>query len=267
MYNSYFDNKIIWITGASSGIGEALAVSLAKCNARLILSSRRESELLRVKDLCEQSGSKVKILVLDLLKSDELVQKSKEAISLYGKIDIFINNGGVTQRSLIVETPIEVDRKIMEVDYFGGVIITKAILPTMIENKYGHIVSISSISGCFGFPLRSAYCAAKHAMYGFFETVHAELSDKNIFSTIIAPGRINTTISTNAITKDGTAYGKMDHGQAGGMDVTVFAHKTLKAISKKKVEAVIGGKEIIMVFLRRKFSFVFFRIVKKVNPI
>lgn len=267
MYNSYFDNKIIWIIGASSGIGEALAVALSKCNTKLILSSRRENELQRVRQFCEKNGSEVKIIVLDLLKTEELVLKSEEAISLYGRIDIFINNGGVTQRSFIIDTPIEIDRKIMEIDYFGGVIITKAILPKMIENNYGHIVSISSISGCFGFPLRSAYCAAKHAMYGFFETVHAELSDKNIFSTIIAPGRINTPISLSAITKDGTAYGMLDHGQAGGMEVSIFAHKTLKAISKKKVEAVIGGKEVIMVFLRRKFSFVFFNLVKKVNPV
>ena len=266
MYRSYFNNKVIWITGASSGIGEALAYLLAKQKTKLILSSRREKELEKVKKECERLGSQASILIVDLEKSDELVDKTNQAIKIYGNIDFFFNNGGISQRSYIEETPIEVYRKIMEIDFFSGVIITKALLPGMLENGFGHIVSISSLSGCFGFPLRSGYAAAKHAMYGFYETLHAELSYRNIYSTIVAPGRINTDISLNAITYNGSKYGKLDQGQANGISAEKLAHKTLKAVSKKKVELIVGGYETIMLYMRRIIPSLFFKIVKKVSP-
>ena len=154
----------------------------------------------------------------------------------------------------------------MEIDYFSSVILTKAILPQMLSQKSGHIVAISSISGCFGFPLRSAYCAAKHAMYGFYESLDIEVRKRGVFVTIVAPGRIQTDISFSALSKDGTPHGKMDDAQAFGMPVETCVRKMLASISKQKHEALIGRKEVIMVHIYRKIPALFHKIIANVKP-
>jgi dehydrogenase/reductase SDR family member 7B len=262
----YFEHKVIWITGASSGIGKETAIALSKIpHVSLIVSARREDKLLEVKNICIDNGAACEILLLDLEQTQELESKAQKALSLFNRIDILINNGGISQRSSVEETPIENDRKIMEIDYFSSVILTKTLLPRMIAQKSGHIVPISSISGIFGFPLRSAYCAAKHAMYGFYEALDIEMRTKGIAVTIVAPGRIQTDISYSALTKDGTAHGKLDAGQELGMPVDVCVRKMLKAISKKKHEALIGRKELIMAHLYRKLPCLFHFIVGKIK--
>ncbi|MDR2962355.1 MAG: SDR family oxidoreductase [Bacteroidales bacterium] len=263
---NYFNNKTIWITGASSGIGRECAVQLSRMpQVSLILSARSVEKLQELHAECVHNGARCEILPLDLEQTDTLAEKTQQAIALFGKIDIFINNGGISQRSLAQETPIENDRKIMEIDYFSGVIITKALLPHMIERKSGHIVAVSSISGCFGFPQRTAYCAAKHAMYGYFEALDIEMRAHAVAVTIVSPGRIQTNISYSALTKDGTAHGKMDEGQASGMSVQVFVKQMLTAISRKKHEILIGRKEVLMVYIYRVFPKIFHIIAGKIK--
>jgi short-subunit dehydrogenase len=264
---SHFSNKVIWITGASSGIGEALAIEFSKYNVKLILSGRRTAELEHNAVNCRINGSEAIVLPFDLSNEIEIEHAANQAANHYGTIDILINNGGVTQRSKIVETPVSVDRKIMEIDFFSGLILTKKVLPGMVSKGYGHIVAISSITGLFGFPERSVYAAAKHAILGFYETLWAELHTKGIDVTIICPGRIRTSISLSAITASGEKYGIMDHGQDKGVTVQVCARRIIKAIHQRKNQITIAGtKEHILIWFKKNIPWLFYRLVDKVKP-
>ena len=189
-----------------------------------------------------------------------------DVINHFPKIDILINNGGISQRSLAIETPVDVDRKIMETNFFGAVALTKEVLPALVKDNGGNIVVISSVTGKFGFPLRTAYSASKHALQGFFEALRAELYDKNIKITIVSPGRIVTDISLNAITKNGTKHGVMDDGQAAGMPADVCAQKIISAVSKNKKELWIGGKEVLLIYIRKFLPPLFHMLARKVKP-
>lgn len=246
------ENKVIWITGASSGIGEALAIQLSTYNCKLILSARNMENLTKVQQKCKSDQSQIKILLLDLADADSLPSKVQEAEALFGSIDILVNNGGISQRSLAMDTQLEIDRRIMEVNYFGSITLSKLVLPKMIERKSGHHVVVTSVSGVVGSPMRSAYCASKHALHGFYNALRAEMHDYNIDVTLIAPGYIKTDISYHALSGDGTPHNKLDPGQANGMDVNVCAEKIISAIRKRKAVAFIAGaKESLAVFLSR----------------
>ena len=260
-----FEGKLIWITGASSGIGEALAYEWSKQGARLILSARREKELERVKEACAHSD-RCTIVPLDLSKQHDIEATAERLLEQFGCIDILVNNGGISQRSLAIETDVSVDRRIMEVDYFSGVILSKKLLPAMISKGSGHIVAISSIVGKFGFPLRSAYSAAKHAMHGFYESVWAELHTQGICVTVVCPGRILTNVSLNALTKDGSPHGVMDHGQENGITAETCARKIIKAVRKNKKEIYIGKKDLLMIYFKRYIPWLYYKLVSKVKP-
>jgi len=260
-----FEEKVIWITGASSGIGEALAYEWSKLGARLILSARRENELERVKAACARSD-RCTIMPLDLSRQEDIETTADRVLQQFGAIDVLVNNGGISQRSLVIETDVAVDRRIMEVDYFSGVILTKKLLPAMVAKGGGHIVAISSIVGLFGFPVRSAYSAAKHAMHGFYETVWAELHTQGIRVTVVCPGRILTDVSLNALTKDGTPHGKMDHGQKNGITAETCARKIIRAVRKNKKEVYIGKKDLLMIYFKRYIPWLYYLLVSKVQP-
>ena len=261
-----FKDKIIWITGAASGIGEALAYQSVEYGAKLILSDIDRSGLSRVAASCESSGATVLKLPFDLSSRQSIEQAVKTALECFSKVDVLINNGGISQRSLTWETSLEVDHKIMGINFFGAVTLTKAVLPHMIQQGGGYIAATSSITGKFGFPLRSAYAASKHATQGFFETLGLELSDRNISVTIAMPGRVRTNISMNALTRDGTPHGKMDPGQATGIPAERCARIYLDAIYKKKHEVLIGGKELMMVHIRRFLPALFYRMARRIRP-
>jgi dehydrogenase/reductase SDR family member 7B len=248
----YFQNKVVWITGASSGIGEALAYAFSFRGANLILSSRRLDELERVKYTCRFPES-VKILTLDLGDSSSLESTTKEAVSIFGHIDIMVHNGGISQRSLIVETNMDVHRRVMELDYFSYVAITKALLPHFIEKKSGHFVVTSSVMGKIGTPMRSAYAAAKHALHGFFDCLRAEVSANNIKVTILTPGYIKTNISQHAVTRDGAKLGTKSVNIENGLAPGKAANQILKAIEKGSFESYIGkfGFEKFVLMLNR----------------
>lgn len=256
--------KVIWITGASSGIGEALVYQLARLGSRLIISSRRKIELERVKGNCPaESQNHIRILPLDLGKSDTLEVITEAAIQLYGHIDILINNGGISQRSLAKETSIKVDRRLMEVNYFGTITLTKHLLPSMIKRKQGHIVVITSMVGKIGSPYRSGYAGSKHALHGFFESLRAELWRDNIKISIIGPGFVNTKLSVNALTGSGKKLGKMDQANVQGLTPMQFATKAIKAIESNKLETYIGGRETYGILISRLFPRLFSRILRK----
>lgn len=261
-----FDGKTIWVTGASSGIGKALALELASYKTHLILSSRKIGELEKVAAECRRFGCDCSIYPIDLADPENVTTTADKVLSEIGNIDILFNNGGISQRSYLVDTAVEVDRKIMEIDYFSGVILTKKVLPGMLAKGYGHIIAISSITGIFGFPLRSGYAAAKHALHGFYETLWAELHDKGMNVSVVRPGIIRTNVSVEAVTGDGKPYGIMDHGQDKGITAETCAHKILKGVHKKKVMITIVGKEWLMIFFKKYIPFIFYKLVSKVQP-
>lgn len=245
-----FNNKVIWITGASSGIGKALAIELSKNDCKLILSSRRKTELENVKALCYNPVN-VAVITLDLKNVNAMKLIIKEAIAAFGKVDILINNGGISQRSPIIETSIDVDRKLMEIDYIGTVALSKAILPHFVENQTGHYVVVSSLMGKFSSSYRSAYCGAKHALHGFFDAMRLEHCKDNVKVTMICPGFVNTNVAINALTADGSQQGYQDDMTQKGLDVDVFAKKMIRAIRKEKFEAYIGKFEKFGVYVKR----------------
>jgi short-subunit dehydrogenase len=260
-----FKNKTIWITGASSGIGKALAIAFSNYDANLILSARSEKKLFDVKEACKHSD-KVEVLTLDLADHNTFNSKVELAMEFFDGVDILINNGGISQRSLAIETQLGVDQRIFNVNYFGTIALTKALLPHFISKKNGQIVVISSVMGKFGTPLRTAYAGSKHALHGFFDSLRGEIHDKNIKVTIICPGYVNTEVSNNALTADGSKYNINDEGNANGMAPSVFANKALKVIYNQKQEVVIAGfKESSAAYMKRFFPGILSRIVQKVS--
>lgn len=261
-----FRDKLCWITGASSGIGKEIALLLAKEGAKLIISGSNSTLLNEVSAECFKYTGFCKVIPFDLSKPEEVEKTANEVVNEFGPIYFLVNNGGITQRSLAIESSIAIDRRIMEIDFFSHVAITKIVIPGMIKAREGFIAVTSSIAGKFGFHQRSAYCAAKHALQGFFETLRIELEPYNVFVTVVYPGFINTPISVRALGSDGKPHGVMDPGQLRGMPAYKCAKIFLGAIKRKKPEKLIGGKELIMVYLKRFWPWLFFKLIRKIKP-
>ena len=262
-------NAIVWVTGASSGIGEETAKQFNAAGATVILSARNFDRLSGIQKSLTFPEKSV-IICIDLENipggksgSDSFPELAKQVVEKYGRIDYLINNGGFSQRGEAASTPMEVDRRIMEINYFGNIALTKAVLPYMQIQKSGHIVVISSIAGKFGFYLRSAYSASKHALQGFYESLLLEEAKNNIHVTLVYPGKINTEISKSALNSKGEEHGQMDHNQETGMSVQVCVNKMMKAISKQKKSVLIGKKEIWAVHLKRFWPGLFWRVIRK----
>lgn len=257
------EKEVVWITGASSGIGEALTLALSKTDANLILSARRKSELLRVKALCNIADERIKIVPIDLGNHDEMegvVQKAKAA---FGHIDVLINNAGISQRSLIKDTHFDVYKKLMDVNYLGTVALSIALLPHFIQRQKGHFVTVSSLMGKFSSAYRAGYCGAKHALHGFFDAMRLEHEDDGIFVTMICPGFVQTEVSMNALTSDGSKQMTMDEATNKGLKADQCAKQILNAIKAKKFEVYIGGKETSVILLRRLSNRLAHKLVKR----
>ncbi len=253
-------NKVVWITGASSGIGEALCIKYSNLGAKVVLSSRKKEELTKVEAKC---NGETLVLTLDLIKQDEFPSKVNEVLKKFGKIDILINNGGISQRGTAAKTNAEIDRRIMEVNYFGNIFLTKAVLPLFHEQGFGSFIIISSLSGKFGFFLRSAYAASKFALVGFYESLRLEEEKNNIHVHLVFPGFIRTNISKNAISENGKATLEMDNNQNKGLSAEQCADQLIKGILKNKRDIYIGGKEMMSLKIKRYFPNLFYKIIKK----
>ncbi|MCT4698100.1 SDR family oxidoreductase [Tenacibaculum haliotis] len=258
-------NKVFWITGASSGIGKSLAIELSNYDVNLILSSRNKNTLEEVRNVCK-NPSKVKIVTLDLEKYENMKLKVEAAMLCFGTIDVLVNNGGISQRSLVKNTDVSVDKRLMDVNYLGTVGLTKALLPYFIKNKAGHFVITTSIVGKIGTPLRSSYAATKHALHGFFDSLRAEHYSDNISVTLVCPGFVTTNVSKNALTGDGSPQNKMDSATKNGINPDRFAKLMLKAIKKKREEVYIGGaKERLAVYVKRFFPKILSKMIRKLS--
>lgn len=258
------ENKVFWITGASSGIGEGLVKVLAPQNVKLILSSRRLDALEEVKAQCPHQEN-VKILTIDLSKPETLEAKTNEALALFGRIDIVIHSGGISQRSYAMDTDIEVSRRLMEVNFFSTIILTKNLLLSMQKNGFGHIVIISSLAGKFGNLDRSSYAASKHALHGYYESLREELYKTGIYITIVIPGFIKTNISLNALTEKGDKFDKIDAVPENGISAEDCSKQIIKAITKQNKEVRIGGKELIALYIKQYFPRLLSSVLRKAN--
>lgn len=259
---SPISNKVIWITGASSGIGEAMALALARKGCRLILSARRAEELERVKALC--APAETIVLPLDLAQPESLEEATRKAIAGFGHIDSLVNNGGISQRSYVHETGMDVYRRIMEVNFFGGIALTRNLIPHFVSRDQGQFVVISSVTGKYGTPFRSGYAASKHALHGFYDAVRAEYWKNNVKVTMVCPGVVRTEISYSALKGDGSKNNKMDELQSKGMPVEKCAAVIVAAMEHEKEEVYIGGKEIILIYIKRFIPSLFSKIIRKV---
>lgn len=260
-------NKTIWITGASSGIGEACAYLFAREKANLILTATRADRLAVVQQECMRLGALCEILPYDLSDPDRIDVLTDKAIALFGHIDIAFLNAGISQRSTTLETSAGVDEKIMQVNFFAPMQIAKRLLPAMMAQGGGTIAVTSSIAGKFGFPLRSVYAASKFALYGFFETVQAEYYNDGIRVVMVCPGRVKTNISYNALEADGQKHGRMDEGQEKGITADKAARKIVQAIRKQQPEVLVGGIELLMVYIKRFLPSLARRLARRIKPV
>lgn len=259
-----FKDQVVWITGASSGIGKALAIAFSQAGARVVLSARRANELETVRQECSNPEQHY-ILPLDLIETDTIAAKVSLVEKKLGPVDILVNNAGITQRSLVKDTRMAVIRKIMETNYFGSIAMTQAVLPRMLERQTGRIVFISSLTGKFGTPLRSIYASSKHAIMGFADALRAEVWDSGVRITVILPGFVRTHASRNALTGDGSPHATLDKTTAKGMSPEKCAQGILKALEAGKEEVIISGKEQVMVYLKRFFPSLFNKIIRKIK--
>ncbi len=257
----------VWITGASSGIGEACACRYASEGARLVLTSSSADRLEKVAARCRDLGAPaVTVLPYDLSVTDGIDALVENAWNAYCGIDIVMLNAGISQRTNVEDTSMDMVRKIMEINYFAPVAIAKALLPKMISAGGGKIAVTTSIAGRFGVPLRCGYSSSKFALYGFFETLQAEYHDAGIKVTMVCPGRVNTNISRYALDKGGKPHGILDPGQADGMSSEKAARIITRAVAKGKREVLVGRKELLMVYIKRFFPGLCAVLSRKIKP-
>lgn len=261
-----FNAKVIWITGASSGIGEALAIELARQGAKLVLSARRRDELERVAQQTGLPATECLVLPMDMTRSDTFANQVQIVLDRFGRIDFVFQNAGITQRGSVADTKLEVYHQLMEVNFFGVVALTKAVLPTMIQQKSGHFVVTSSVAGKIGTKSRSGYCASKHALHGFFDALRAETHEQGLRVTIVCPGYIKTPISFHALNAQGEKHDRMDDNQSKGMEPSVFARKLIRAVEKQREEVYIGGIEAWGIYLKRYLPGILSGILRRRNP-
>jgi dehydrogenase/reductase SDR family protein 7B len=242
--------KVVWLTGASSGIGEALAYALASRGALLALSARREDVLKNVQSKCANSFEHL-ALPLDMLQPGSFAAADAAVHNRFGRIDVLIHCAGISQRGTATETELNVDRHLIELNYLGPVALTKQALPSMLVRGHGQIVVISSLLGKFAMPRRSAYSASKHALHGFFDALRAEVESQGISVTIVCPGFVRTNASFNALEGDGTPHNKMDKEIANGLSPDECARRIIRAIEFRRRETYICRKERFGLYLSR----------------
>ncbi|XP_006894531.1 PREDICTED: dehydrogenase/reductase SDR family member 7B [Elephantulus edwardii] len=272
---AYLQDAVVVITGATSGLGRECAKVFHTAGAKLVLCGRNREVLEELtRDLASPYATKVQtykpyVVAFDLTNPGAIVGAAAEILQCYGHVDILVNNAGISYRGAITNTKLDVDKRVMETNYFGPVALTKALLPSMIERRRGHIVAISSIQGKISIPFRSAYAASKHATQAFFDCLRAEMKQHGIEVTVISPGYIRTNLSLNAITADGSRYGVMDKTTAQGQSPTEVAQDVLTAVGKKKKDVILADlMPLLAIYLRTLapgffFTFMAFRARKE----
>lgn len=261
-----FKNKVVWVTGASSGIGLAFVEQLVLAKAKVVLSARNEEKLLEIQKNLELTSENSLVLPLDITSKEDFSEEVNRIIQHFGHIDVLINNAGISQRSGIRQTQFTVYKQLMDINFFGTIALSLSVLKIFEKQNYGHFAVISSISGKLGSPMRAGYCASKHALHGFFEALRSEFYQNNIQVTMICPGYIQTEISLNALDFNGQKFNKADTNQIKGLLPETCAKRGLKAILQQKNEVYIGKKEVLGVYLKRFLPDLLVKIVRNHAP-
>lgn len=259
-----FSGQVVWITGASAGIGEACARAFAREGAQLALSSRRAEELERVRLTCDRADDHL-VVPLDLARCETFPAAVAEVLARRGHVDVLLNNGGVSQRSLAADAALEVERALMEVNYFGPVALTKALLPAMQARRSGHVAVVSSVMGFLGTPGRSTYAAAKHALHGYFDSLRAEVWREGIHVTLVCPGYVRTAVSDNAVGPTGEKHGRTDGTHMTGIAPEQCAAAIVRGVARRREEVYVGGKEVAGIYLKRFAPWLLSRIVRRMK--
>lgn len=260
-----FSEKVVWITGASSGIGAALVREFDKAGACVVLSARRTEKLQAVLDSCTHPERHF-LLELDVSEPETHKPAHDEVIDRYGHVDILVNNAGISQRSNILETEPSVERRIMEVNYFGSISMTHAVLPDMVRRQSGHIVVVSSLMGYISTPARSSYAASKHALHGYFESLRAEIYPEGISVTMICPGYVQTEIPLYSLRGDGRDHARMDMTHVKGMPAEKCAKKMIRVIKRKRAVVKIGWPHVGAVYVYRFIPQLYRFMLRRVYP-
>ena len=255
-----YKDKVVWITGASAGIGAGLADAFARRGARVILSARNQAGLEQVHARLPER-ERDRVLPLDLEAQDTFAAAVARVIEDEGGVDLLVHNAGLSQRSMIADTHPDVYRRLMEINYFGTIALTMAVLPHMVERGSGRFAVISSLAGKFATPLRSGYAASKHALHGWFEALRLEHEKDGIAVTMVCPGFIDTDISVNALTGDGSPQQSRDDAQQNGLSVDVFCRRMLAGLEKNRHEVIVAGRLGVTVWLKRLFPGLLHRIL------
>lgn len=261
-----FENKVVWVTGASSGIGLAFVEALVIAKAKIVLSARNEVALFEIQKRLGLTDLNSLVLPIDITSKEDFSLEVQSVVAHFGQIDVLINNAGISQRSGIRQTQFTVYKQLMDINFFGTIALSLSVLKVFEKQNFGHFAIISSISGKLGSPMRAGYCASKHALHGFFDALRSEFYQNNIKVTMICPGYIQTEISLNALNFDGQKFNKADTNQKNGLSAKVCAERGLKAILHQKNEVYIGKKEVLGVYLKRFFPDLLVRIVRNHAP-
>ena len=254
-----FASRVVWITGASSGIGEALSRALLADGAAVILSGRRVEAL---QQLAALAPERTLILPFETTDYDRLPALVEQAWAWQGRVDLLINNAGVSQRSLALDTSFDVYRQLIDIDYLAPVALTQLLLPRLVEQGSGQLAVVSSVAGKLGAPMRTGYCGAKHAVVGYFEALRAEVEEAyGIGVSVILPGSVRTAIASNALEGSGAARGRSDANIDNGIDPNDAAKTILDGLAQRQHDIVVAeGQELMALQLRasdpeRTFAF------------
>ncbi|XP_076816932.1 dehydrogenase/reductase SDR family protein 7-like [Clavelina lepadiformis] len=264
--------KVVLITGASSGIGKACSFKFHRHGCKVVLCSRNKAELIKVKESLELQTTALgvkaitpEVHILDLSDISHVEKNVQNIIEASGgKIDIVINNAGVSYRGHVTSTQLEVFQKVMDVNFLGQVAVTKAVLPYMVKSNSGHIISIGSVQGKIAVPHRAPYTASKHACQAFYDSLRSEVAHNNIHVSVVNPGYVKTNLSHSALTDDGSSYGKLDETTAKGLHPDVIAKFVVQSVILKKKEIMVAPfHHKLVVWIRLICPNLYFWLMKK----
>lgn len=259
------EQKVVWITGASSGLGKALALECAQRGAQIVLTARRYEELEAVRLSLPNPDQHLSVKA-DITDESQVRHAYEQVLMNKGRIDWLINNAGLSQRALIAETTMQTERAIMEVDYFSQVFLTKTVLPTFLSQKSGRIAFVSSVAGLLGTQYRASYSAAKGAIHLWANSLRAEVANDGVGVSVIFPGFVKTNVSINALNGEGKAQGFDNEATANGLEADEFARQTVEALLNGKEYIVVGGaKEKLGVFVSRLSPAILYRMIRKMK--
>lgn len=257
------DGKVVWITGASSGLGKALAQECALQGAHVVLTARRFEELENVRVGLLNPDQHLSIAA-DITDESQVRHAFDKVLECKGRIDWLINNAGLSQRALITETTMQTERAIIELDYFSQVFLTKTALPAFLQQKSGRIVFVSSVAGLLGTQYRASYSAAKAAIHMWANSLRAEVADKGVDVSVIFPGFVKTNVSINALNGEGKAQGFDNEVTANGLEADEFAQIAVKALLKGDEYIVVGGrKEVLGTWVSRLSPSTLYKMIRK----